>query len=109
MGFWTDLVGAVRQELRPPASGFFITSPNAPVQGALEGDVVVLKCNTSFTLEMVNKPDILNLVARKASAILGRPVRAEAVDQSAKPAHSAGLQQLINFGKEHSDVVTVKK
>ncbi len=107
VGFWTDLVSAVRQELRPPASGFFITSPNAPVQGVLSGDVVVLKCNTAFTLEMVNKPDILNLVARKAGAILGRPVRVEAVDQSAKPARNPGFQQLINFGKEHSDVVTV--
>ncbi len=109
VGFWTDLVSAVRQELRPPESGFFIVSPNAPVQGALTGDVVVLRCNTHFTLEMVNKPDILNLVGRKAAAILGRPVRVEAVDQSAKPAHSPGFQQLINFGKEHSDIVTVKK
>ncbi|MBQ6997221.1 MAG: DNA polymerase III subunit gamma/tau [Oscillospiraceae bacterium] len=109
VGFWSDLVSAVRQELRPPESGFFIMSPNSPVQGTLLGDVVQLRCNTPFTLEMVNKPDILNLVARKAAAILGRPVRVEVVDQSAKPARSAGFQQLINFGNEHSDIVTVKK
>ena len=109
MGFWTDLVSAVRQELRPPVSGFFITSPNAPVQGMLAGDKVVLSCNTSFTVEMVNKPEILSLVSRKAAAILGRPVRVEAVDKSAAPAHSAGFQQLINFGREHSDIVNIKE
>ena len=109
VGFWTDLVSAVRQELRPPVSGFFITSPNAPVQGTLVGDKVVLSCNTSFTTEMVNKPEILSLVARKASAILGRAVRVEAVDKSAAPARSAGFQQLINFGKEHSDIVNIKE
>lgn len=108
MGFWTDLVSAVRQELRPPVSGFFITSPNAPVQGNLDGDKVILNCNTAFTTQMVNKPEILSLVARKASAILGRPVRAEAVDKSAAPARSAGFQQLLNFGREHSDIVNIK-
>ena len=109
VGFWTDLVSAVRQELRPPVSGFFVTSPNAPVAGTLVGDRVVLKCNSPFTMEMVNKPEILNLVARKASAILGRPVMAEAVDQNAAPEHSAGFQQLINFGREHSDIVKIKE
>ncbi|MBQ2893811.1 MAG: DNA polymerase III subunit gamma/tau [Oscillospiraceae bacterium] len=109
MGFWTDLVSAVRQELRPPVSGFFLASPNAPIQGNLVGDKVVLSCNTPFTTEMVNKPEILSLVSRKASAILGRPVRVEAVDKSAAPAHSAGFQQLINFGREHSDIVNIKE
>ncbi len=109
VGFWTDLVSAVRQELRPPVSGFFITSPNAPVQGTLVGDKVVLNCNTPFTTEMVNKPEILALVSRKASAILGRPVRVEAVDKSAAPERNAGFQQLINFGKEHSDIVNIKE
>ncbi|MBQ8769377.1 MAG: DNA polymerase III subunit gamma/tau [Oscillospiraceae bacterium] len=109
VGFWTDLVSAVRQELRPPVSGFFITSPNAPIEGTLVGDKVVLGCNTPFTTEMVNKPEILSIVSRKASAILGRPVRAEAVDKSAAPQHSAGFQQLINFGREHSDIVNIKE
>jgi DNA polymerase-3 subunit gamma/tau len=109
VGFWTDLVSAVRQELRPPVSGFFITSPNAPVQGQLVGDKVVLSCNTSFTTEMVNKPEILAMVSRKAAAILGRPVRVEAIDRSAAPAHNAGFQQLINFGREHSDIVSIKE
>ena len=109
VGFWSDLVSAVRQELRPPVSGFFVTTPNAPVSGTLVGDRVVLRCNSPFTLEMVNKPDVLDLIARKAAAILDRPVVAEAVDQNAASERSAGFQQLINFGREHSDIVKIKE
>ena len=109
IGFWTDLVAAVRQELRPPASGFFVASPNPPVEGVVAGDCVVLKCDTTFTKDMVNKPEILSLVARKASAILGRAVKVEVVDRSAAQQHSPGFQQLLNFGREHSDIVKIKE
>jgi DNA polymerase-3 subunit gamma/tau len=109
VGFWPDLVSAVRQELRPPVSGFFTATPNAPMQGTLEGSRVVLRCANPFTLEMVNKPEILSLVARKASALLGRSVTAIAVDQNAKPEANAKMERLMNFGKAHSDIVTIKK
>ena len=109
IGFWTDLVSAVRQELRPPLSGFFVASPNAPVEGALVGDRVVLRCNSTFATGMVNKPDVLELVSRKASVILGRPVTAEVVDQNAAPGNGAGFQQLIDFGRAHSDIVKIKE
>jgi DNA polymerase-3 subunit gamma/tau len=108
VGFWSDLVGAVRQELKGPVSGFFTATPNAPVQGVLQGNKVVLKCSNSFILEMINKPEILSLVSRKASAILGRQVMTTAVDKSAAPEHSARMQQLMNFGREHSDIIKIK-
>ena len=109
VGFWPDLVNAVRQELRPPISGFFAATPNAPIQGVLAGSKVILKCANSFTLEMVNKPELLELVARKASNLLSRPVTAAAVDKNAHPENSGRMEQLMNFGKAHSDVVHIKK
>ncbi len=109
LGFWPDLVASMRQELRPPVSGFFTASPNAPVQGSLSGNRVVLKCANAFTYEMINKPEILELVARKAGAILGRPVTAAAVDKNAKPESSPGLERLMSFGREHSDIVRIKE
>ena len=69
---------------------------------------MVLKCANDFTLEMINKPDILALVGRKASAILNRPVTAKAVDKTAKPENNARMEQLLNFGREHSDIVKIK-
>ena len=109
VGFWSDLVAAVRQELRPPVSGFFVTSPNAPVQGRLQGDAVVLVCANGFTMEMVNKPEVLALVARKAAAILGKAVQVKVVDQTAAPRSSEKLNGLLQFGKAHSDVIKIKE
>ena len=108
VGFWSDLAAAVKRELMPPVSGFFAPSPNAPVQGALEGDTVVLKCDGDFALNMVDKPALLQLVAQKAAAILGRPVKVKAVDAKAIPAKNDKMGQLLNFGRAHSDVIKIK-
>ncbi len=109
LGFWTELVAAIRSELRPPVSGFFVSTPNAPVQGVLQGQQILLKCANSFTLEMINKPQILSVVERKASIILGKPVSAVAVDRSAKPDKGKRMEQLLSFGRAHSDIVKIKE
>lgn len=109
VGFWSELCGNVRKELKPPISGFFVATPNAPVQGALVGDRLELRCGNDFTAQMLDRPDVLEVVSRKAGVMLGRPVRAVAVDMSAKPANNPRLEQLMNFGRAHSDIVTIKK
>ena len=108
MGFWTELLAAVRKELKPPASGFFAPSPNAPIQGVLQGNKLELRCSNTFTMETINKPEILEVVSRKASAQLGRQIIASAVDMAAKPANNPRMEQLLNFGKAHADVVRIK-
>ncbi|MBQ8834927.1 MAG: DNA polymerase III subunit gamma/tau [Oscillospiraceae bacterium] len=109
MGFWSDLVAGLRKELRPPAIGFFNTGPNAPVQGVLTGNRLELRCTNAFTAQMLDKPDILEVVSRKASAMLGRPVRAFAVDMNARPQGNPRMEQLMKFGREHSDIVKIKE
>ena len=108
VGFWSDLVGAVRKELKPPVSGFFVATPNAPVQGALAGDKLELRCSNDFTAQMLDRPDILEIVSRKASAMLGRPIRALVVDMNARPQSNGRMEQLMNFGRQHSDIVKIK-
>ncbi len=109
VGFWTDLAGEVRRELKPPVSGFFAPTPNAPVQGVLSGNELQLRCTSTFTLDVVNKPEILSLIAQKASAKLGRPIRVTAVDIHARPASGGGMEQLLKFGRAHSDIVRIKE
>lgn len=109
VGFWTELASALRQELRPPISGFFVSTPNAPVQGVVQGNKVVLRCSNTFTLEMINKPEVLQLVAQKAGAMLNRDVRAEAVDVCMGTADQNKMEQLLSFGRAHSDVVKIKE
>ena len=108
MGFWSELCGAVRKELGPPISGFFAVSPNAPVQGALTGDKLELRCGNDFIAKMLDKPDVLEVVSRKASAMLGRPIRAVPVDMTAKPAGNPRMDQLMQFGRDHADIVKIR-
>ena len=108
VGFWTDLAMAIRRELKPPVSGFFAPTPTAPVQGELRGNELVLNCSNNFTMEMVSKPAILELVGRKAAAQLGRPVRVVAVDKSARQENNEHMNQLLSFGRAHSDIINIK-
>ena len=108
VGFWTDQVAEVRRELKPPVNGFFVVTPNAPVQGILKGDVLELCCANNFTMDVVNKPEILALISRKAAAKLGRPIRVALTDKTAKPAANKNLEQLLDFGRAHSDIVRIR-
>ncbi|MBR2047984.1 MAG: DNA polymerase III subunit gamma/tau [Oscillospiraceae bacterium] len=109
VGFWPDLAAALQRELRPPIKGFFNASPQSPVQGILRGNQVVLLCSNAFTLEMVNKRELMELIARKASALLGRNVSAKAVDRGAVPARNEQMERLMAFGREHADIVKIKQ
>ena len=108
MGFWTDLVGAVRRELKPPAFGFFSTSPQAPVQGALVGDKLELRCKNTFIADTINKPDVLEVVSRKASALAGRNISVSIVDMASQAANNPRFDKLLDFGRAHDSVVRIK-
>jgi len=107
-GFWVDMVSEIRAELKPPASGFFVTTPNPPVEGVLRENKLELVCTASFIVDVINKPEILDMVSRKASAKLGRPIRAVAVDKTKINAKSRHMEQLLRFGQEHSDIIKIK-
>ncbi len=109
VGFWTDLVSAIRQELKPPLFGFFTTTANAPITGALQGDTLVLRCTNGFIVDMVNKPEVLQLVSRKAGAILGRNVGVKVTDGSDGPVNNEKMGQLLSFGRAHADIVNIKE
>ena len=103
-GIWPDICSQVRGELRPPVSGFF--APNGPIQCCLKGDKLVLQCANDFTKSVVDKPEVLELVSKKASAKLGRPIHAIAVDRS--NVRSMQMEQLLQFGRDHSDIINIK-
>ena len=107
-GFWVDMVSEIRSQLKPPASGFFVTTPNAPVEGVLRDNKLELVCAAGFIVDVLNKPEILEMISRKASAKLGRPIRAVAVDRTKMNTKSRQMEQLLRFGQEHSDIIKIK-
>ncbi len=107
-GFWTDVAAAVRKELKPPLVGFFTSTPNAPVRGVLKGDQLLLVCTNVFTMEIINKPEVLSLVALKASAKLGRQVKVTVTDTENTAGKSHQMEQLLSFGREHGNIINIK-
>jgi DNA polymerase-3 subunit gamma/tau len=107
VGFWTEVATQIRQELTAPAvRGYFAPNPNAAVQGVLVGDRLELRCDNAFVLGFVNKPEILQLAARKASAVLGRPVQAVALDKNS--AASDGMEHFVKLSQQHPDCIRIK-
>ena len=109
IGFWTDVVAQVRKELKPPVLGFFAPQPNAPINGVLRAGRLELVCANAFTVQMINKPEVLALVSRKASAKLGRPIQVVVVDKTAANNKSEQMEQLLQFGRAHSDIIKIKE
>ena len=107
VGFWTEVVTQMRQELKPPALGYFGIGPKAPIQGVLQGDRLILQCDNDFVMEYADKPEILALAERKAAALLGRKIKA--VAQNKTKAASGDMEHFLNFGKAHPDFVNIKK
>ena len=108
IGFWVDLAAAMRPELPRSLMGFFSGTENAPVRGLVRGDRLGLICANAFVMQMVDRPEVRELAARKASLILGRPVTVKVVDRTAKPEKSKQMEQLMAFGREHSDIIKIK-
>ena len=105
--FWVELVGDVRSELKPPASGFFVATPASPIRGVLAGDRLEIRGANSFAAETLSKPEILDVISLKASARLQRTVTAVIVDITKKTG-SPKMEQLMNFGRAHQDIVKIR-
>ena len=106
---WSELCAQLRSELSPPEVGFFPASPNGPVKGVLQGDTLVLLCTNAFAKAVVDKREVLELVGRKTTAMLGRPIRVVAADKDNINVKNDQMEQLLQFGRDHSDIINIKK
>ncbi len=107
IGFWADLTAAVRQELPPALSCFFSATPGSPVDGTVRGNQLILKCTSPFVQEMINKGEVLTVVSRKASTLLGRPMTAR-TDGTQTDTENPAMDRLMDFGRAHRDIVNIK-
>jgi DNA polymerase-3 subunit gamma/tau len=109
VGFWADLIAAIKPELKPTTRGFLTTGDNASVCFVLRNDQVVLRCNSDFVKREIDTPETLAMIGHKASALLGRNVTAKAEDINARPEASGKMERLMDFGRAHSDIVKIKE
>ena len=106
---WLDICEQIRKEVKPPLTSFFVTTANAPVKGILQDNRLVLVCVNSFTKDFINKPEILELVGRKAAVKLGRQVAATVTDDASNFGKSESMDRLLRFGEAHGDVINIKR
>ena len=107
IGFWVDLVNAMRPELPRPIAGFL--DPTGKMNNArVRENRVGLICADEFYMNMLDKSEIRELAARKASIILGRPVTVKVINRQAEQSKSKQMEQLMAFGREHSDIIKIK-
>ena len=107
IGFWVDLANSMRPELQPALRAFL--DPTGRIMNAIvRGDRVGLICADEFVTNMVDKPEVRDLATRKASAMLGRPVTVKVVNRKAERSKSKQMEQLMAFGREHSDIIKIK-
>ena len=108
IGFWTDLAADLRSSLPIAVRGFFQISQNPQVTGVPKGDVLELRCDSAFTAQMLDKPEILSVISQKATSRLGKQIRIQLVDITAKPSINQNMSRLLDFGRAHSDIVRIK-
>lgn len=108
VGFWTDIVMQARRELNASVAGFFGTTPEAPVYGKVQNGKLVLLCKDDFVMERINKPDVIELFSRKASAALGKSIQVVVSDISKHNKNSHQLDELLSFGRANSGVINIK-
>ncbi len=103
VGFWTDLVSAIRPQLKPAVRGFF--AANGPVSCELNGNQLTLLCQSETIKRLVDNRGVGELIADRASGLLGRPIMVNF--KIAGGASSDGMNKLLSAAKGLSNI-TVK-
>lgn len=96
--FWPALLPGLKPILSP-AVWPFVSNPAMTV-GVLSGDTLTLEAKVSVTKAMIDKPEVLEAIARAASARLGREV---AVNVSAPAPKAGSMEDLFAIGQSLND------
>ena len=97
-GFWPALLPGLKP-LLSPAVWPFVSNP-AMTTGALAGDTLTLEAKVSVTKAMIDKPEILDVIAQAAAARLGRGIT---VSVSAPPPKAGNMEDLFAIGQQLDD------
>ena len=100
---------AVERAIRIGACNIYHGCVHNMVHGKNEEVLRGLYKGASFVAQAIDRPDILEVVSRKASAMLQRPISVAVVDMTAKPTANPRMEQLMDFGRAHSDIVNIKE
>ncbi len=105
--FWPELSAMLQQSLSARDRGFF--AANGPIHPSLRGDTLVLAADSEFTLRMIQRPEVEQIVRTKAAALFGRPVSVKFCLQGSENFGGKDpMDDLLAFGEKHQDIFTIK-
>lgn len=93
-GFWPALLPGLKPILSPAVWPF--VSNSAMTTGVLVGDALTLEAKVSVTKAVIDKPEVLDVIAQAASARLGRNVT---VTVSAPAPKAGNMEDLFAIGQ----------
>ncbi len=108
MNFWADFTAQVRAQVQPSARGFFTPTENGTLHPMLQGSTLLLQTGYPLVHQILDDPAMLQLLGRIASGLLGRPLQVRLVRREQAGSREK-LEQLLQFGREHRDIVTIEK
>lgn len=93
--FWPALLPGLKP-LLSPAVWPFVSNP-AMATGVLNGDELTLEAKVGVTKSMIDKPEVLDVIAQAAQGRLGRPIR---VSVSAPTPTVGTMDDLLAMGRQ---------
>lgn len=104
-GFWTELCESLQAELQPPAKGFFGRDNKLTV--SKHGNRLVIYA-VPFQKNIIGKPEILQIVSRKASALLHEKVTATVQSDQGFPGGADKLDEILSWKDAMGDRMTIQ-
>ena len=104
--FWADLVDATRK-WRQSLGGYINTNDSNLVTPKLNGDLLELSCATDVVRSIVDREDVREFMAQKASALLHSPVRVRFTVRSGRGGEDP-IKNLIEMSQKHPDIFHVQ-
>lgn len=103
---WDEVCQQVAKEVQPRWQGV-VTDKNS-VKGYFRGPQLFLVCSNVFVKGVFDDPAVNALVARKASAYMGRPITVVVTNDATAVGPTGDMKQILRFGQDFPDIVNFK-
>lgn len=108
ISFWPEYFAKVREKL-PPSDRYMIgTEEKVPAKASLSGNVLTFSAESQMVKDRLDKPEIRQAFAEKATAMLGKTIMVRIELASQQASAQDNLQRLVAFGRAHDDIINIK-
>lgn len=108
VGFWPEYYAKIGAELPPSDRFLFGTEETAPARTVLSGDTLTVYADSDMVKNRLDRPEVCQMMAQKATAMLHRSVTVRVLSASQDANANAAMQHLVEFSRQHNDIINIK-